>query len=116
MDVKSKTTEELAEMLAAFVKREIKLDDFFEVKYEYDDRFPRISFSIVGPTGNPTLEEFFPDGIVNDHVPSHVFKISDGRITHVDINEFMWAFGSDYFGKSGYVAVENFENLGEHND
>lgn len=76
--------------------------DFFEVKREYDDRFPLLEFEILGPF-NDTIDRYV--GPCVDQVPAHVFVVEGGKVTHVDVHEFMWSFGSDYFESQGYVPV-----------
>lgn len=76
--------------------------DFFEVKWEYDCRFPLLEFEILGPF-NYVIDQYI--GPCVEQMPGHVFLVEDDQVTHVDVHEFMWALGSDYFQSEGYVPV-----------
>ena len=76
--------------------------DFFKVKREYDNRFPLLEFEILGPF-NEVIDQYI--GPCVDRVPAHVFVVEGDQVTHVDVHEFMWSFGSDYFKSKGYVPV-----------
>lgn len=104
VDLKSLTTEELKSILFNSAGRWHKTPyNFFKLKAEYDDRFPRVEFEIVGPC-QEVIDIYFDPGLYEG--PAHLFKAEGDLITHVDVNEFMWAVGmSDYFQSEGYVPV-----------
>lgn len=104
VDLKALTTEELKAILFNNAGGWYNTPyDFFQVKAEYDSRFPKVEFEIVGPC-QKVIDKYFNPGLYEG--PAHLFRVEGNRITHVDVNEFMWAVGmSDYFQSEGYVPV-----------
>lgn len=97
------STEELKEILAEHASVwDSSPYDFFDVKAEYDSRFPLLKFEILGPF-NKVIDKYV--GPCVNQVPAHVFVVEGDQVTHVDVHEFMWMFGSDYFKSEGYVPV-----------
>lgn len=101
--LKGYSTEELKAILAKYASVWGNSPyDFWDVKAEYDSRFPLLEFEILRPF-NEVIDEYIEPCV--DQAPAHVFVVEGDQVTHVDVNEFMWVFGSDYFESEGYVPV-----------
>lgn len=101
--LKGYSTERLKQILAEYASMwDSSPYDFFEVKAEYDSRFPLLEFEILG-SFNKVIDRYI--GPCIDQAPAHVFVVEGDQVTHVDVHEFMWVFGSDYFQSEGYVPV-----------